>query len=322
MTALTVDEALASATHHHALSGPGSSIEEIATALIGLHNTSQSTPYLSVRARLPGFERRDLETLMWESWRLVRARAMRLTMFIFPVELLEIAVAATRSLGRTLGDRWLRDSKLSRTEFDGLAADVEAALRDGPRTVRDLRRLLEVPNSVDLPGVVGRMCDMGILVGGVPPRSWRSTIRRYHRWVDVLPHVDPNRWDEEAAVGELIGRYVRSYGPVTLTDMAWWTGLTKQRCRAALDTLEVEEVTVEGWPGPLYRVPDAGVGDDPGSDVHALPLLDPYVQGYRDRVRFLDPDRHGVAAVEGAQHHAVALEHDGVGRGFARRRLC
>jgi hypothetical protein len=217
---------------------------------------------------------------------------MRLTMFIFPRDLLEIAVAATRDIGTSLTDRWLRDSGLSQQEFDALADEVEEALAGRPRTVRDLRRLLDVPASVDLPGVVGRMCDRGILVGGAPPRSWRSTIRRYHRWSDVLPDVDLHRWDQEAAVRELIGRYVQSYGPVTLADIAWWTGLTKQCCRAALDTFDVEEVSVDGWPGPLFRFPDTDAGADPGSDVHALPLLDPYVQGYRDRVRFLDPDRH------------------------------
>ena len=32
--------------------------------------------------------------------------------------------------------------------------------------------------------------------------------------------------------------------------------------------------------------------DEPDPTVKALPLLDPYVQGYRDRARFLDPARH------------------------------
>jgi len=289
---LTADQARARVCHHHSLSRPGSSIEEVAAGLIGLHNTSPVGPYLSLRARLPEFKRTDLDALMWDSWRLVRLRAMRLTMFVFPHHLLEIAAAASRHIGEGLAGRWLRDSGLSTEEFEWLAVEVEAALADGPLTVRGLRQTLKVPSKVDLPGVVGRMCDVGRLVGGAPPRSWRSSIRQYHRWEDVLPNVDLHRWDEETAIRELIHRYVRSYGPVTINDVSWWTGFTKQRCRAALATLEIEEVAVDGWPGPLFRATRKEEVDQPESDVYALPLLDPYVQGYKDRARFLQPGRH------------------------------
>lgn len=294
MTTVTAEEALASATHHHSLSQPGSSIEGVASRLVGLHNTSPVSPYLSIRARLRGFQRADLEALMWDAWRLARTRAMRLTMFVFPQELLEIAAAATRHLAEPLATRWMSDSGLSQAEFDRLAAAVNTALADGPLTVRSLRRTLHVPQAVDLPGVVGRMCDAGQIVGGAPPRSWRSSVRVYHRWKDVLPDVDLHRWDEDPAIRELIHRYIRSYGPVTMDDISWWTGITKGRCRATLAALgaQVEEVAVDGWPGPLYRTTDRDVADELGVGVTALPVLDPYVQGYRDRARFLDPARN------------------------------
>ncbi|MCP4251193.1 MAG: winged helix DNA-binding domain-containing protein, partial [bacterium] len=54
----------------------------------------------------------------------------------------------------------------------------------------------------------------------------------------------------------------------------------------------IEEVAVDGWPGPLYSATEGEEAHEMGSGVTALPLLDPYVQGYRDRGRFLDPTRH------------------------------
>jgi len=308
---LTAAEALATAIHHHSLVRPGSSIVAIATELVGLHNTSQASPYLSLRARCRGFNRSDLDTLMWDSWQLARFRAMRLTMFIFPQDLLEIAAAATRHIAEPLAARWLRGAGLSQREFDDLADAAEGALADGPRTVRDLRRILDVPPEVDLPGIVGRMCDTGRLVGGAPPRSWRSSIRTYHRWQDVLPDVDPERWDEEAAIAELIYRYTSSYGPVTVTDISWWTGIAKARCRKALAALStrVEEVAVEGWRGPLYRAATNASAEEAAPEVNALPLLDPYVQGYRDRDRFLDPERHDFVYDGGGNSTATVIRH-------------
>jgi hypothetical protein len=308
VTTLTADQALAAAIDSHSLSRPGSSIQEIASRLVGLHNTSPVGPYLSIRARLPGFLRTDLDTLMWGSWHLARIRAMRLTIFVFPHELLEIAAAAARPLQENWTARWLRDSGLSLEEFERLADQVGSVLADGPATVRDLRRLLGVPQSVDLAGVVGRMCDVGRLVGGAPPGHWRSSIRRYHRWEDVLPGVDLRRWDEDVAVRELVHRYVRSYGPVTVSDISWWTGFTKQVCRTALEALDVEEVTVDGWPGPLFRTREKRESGPRGSEVRVLPLLDPYVQGYRDRVRLLDPARHEFVYDGGGNSTATVVQ--------------
>jgi hypothetical protein len=79
---------------------------------------------------------------------------------------------------------------------------------------------------------------------------------------------------------------------VTINDISWWTGFTKQQCREALAALDIEEVAVDGWPGPLFRVAGEDTVDQAGSEVHALPLLDPYVQGYKDRIRFLEPALH------------------------------
>jgi hypothetical protein len=292
---LSAEQARALATHHHDLSRSGRSVEEIATRVVGLHTTSPATPYLSLRARLPGFTRQDLDDLMWHEWRLVRLRAMRTTMFVFPADIVPMVAAATRHLAEGLTARWLRDSGLTSDEYERIAASVEAALAERPMTVRALRNVLDLPASVDVPGVVGRMCDTGVLVGGAPPRSWRSPVRRYHRWSDVLGDVDLDWRDEASAIRELIRRYVESFGPVTLSDMSWWTGMTKRRCRVALETLgdTVEEVAVADWPGPLYRIADAALDLPPMTSVAALPLLDPYVQGYRDRMRMLDPARHG-----------------------------
>jgi len=287
MRKVSPSQARASSLLAHGLSSPLDSSVSAAERLVGLHNTTQTTPYFSLRARLPGFARAEFDKAMWHNWELARFRGMRLTMFVFPTHLLEIAAAATRHLTDIWAERWLRNSSLSKATFARIADEVEAALTGNPMTVRDLRAALDVEKTVDLPGIVGRMCDEGRLVGGAPPRSWRSSVRRYHRWSEVLPDVDPYRWDEEAAREELIRRYVDAYGPVTLDDVSWWTGMAKTRCREALGGLELEGVDVDGWPGPLWQFGE--IPAEAPDTIKALPVLDPYVQGYRDRERLIDP---------------------------------
>jgi hypothetical protein len=110
----------------------------------------------------------------------------------------------------------------------------------------------------------------------------------------------------------MVFRYISGYGPVTVADISWWTGFTKARSQAALAALRdrVEEVAVEGWPGPLFRLRGSDAAHEHEGSVMALPLLDPYVQGYRDRIRFLEPELHD-SVYDGGGNSAATLVHRG-----------
>ena len=79
-------------------------------------------------------------------------------------------------------------------------------------------------------------------------------------------------WTADEAIRELIRRYVDSYGPVTVDDISWWTGFTKRRCRDALEGLDLEEVAVADWPGPLYRNAGDLIADGPSTERGDLAL--------------------------------------------------
>ena len=287
-------EARALALTRHALANPGTSVVDISTALVGLHATNPVTPYLSLRSRLSGFDRNDLDDTMWSSWAMARVRAMRNTMFILPLELVEIAWAATAHLTDAWAARWLRDAGLTPRQFHRYAGLIENELVGDALTVRQIRTRLGLGREIDVPGIVGRMCDLGILVGGASPRSWRSPVRAYHRWQDVLPRVHLDRYEEDEAITELVRRYIATYGPVTLTDISWWTGFTMERTRMATTALapELTTVAVDGWPGPLVQLGEHPIVDESDRHISVLPVLDPYVQGYKDRGRFLHEGRH------------------------------
>ena len=56
----------------------------------------------------------------------------------------------------------------------------------------------------------------------------------------------------------LIERYIARYGPVTLDDVAWWTGLGIRRCRDALHDLGTQiPVIVQTGQGGIETVVQA-----------------------------------------------------------------
>lgn len=141
------------------------------------------------------------------------------------------------------------------------------------------------------------MCDEGRLVRWSGAGGWQSARPRYRRFDEALPGIRLDAWEERAAVRELVDRYVRRYGPVTERDIAWWTGLGKAAVRDAVAELpHLVGATVEGL-GGVFLIDKADLPDvqlpAASSDrtVALLPVLDPCLQGYRDRERFLNP-RH------------------------------
>ncbi len=77
--------------------------------------------------------------------------------------------------------------------------------------------------------------------------------------------------------------------------MAWWTGLPRAAVRDALASVpDLVSVTVGGLPG-IFFIHEADIARAQhrtrasARHVCLLPVLDPYLQGYRHRERCLDP---------------------------------
>jgi hypothetical protein len=100
-----------------------------------------------------------------------------------------------------------------------------------------------------------------------------------------LPAVDP----AEALAG-LISRYLSAFGPATVTDAAWWTGIGKTRIRRALAAIGAREVAIEGSPESGWILSgddlDVATPDQPG--VALLPGLDPTTMGWKQRDWYVD----------------------------------
>lgn len=274
------------------LGAAGTSIVEVTDRLVGLHGTNPTGPYLSLHARLPSFDRLDFDT-EYDDGRIARIRCMRNTIFVLTEELIPIAYAATRGKLAILNRRFrefhgLDDPARYRRQVDG----VLEVLGGQELTARQIRDRLTL--DADLSAVLQLMGDDGLVVRGRPFRSWKDRTQTYRVFREALPEVNLDRWEDDAAIRELVGRYIASYGPVTETDIAWWSGLGKTPVRAALSQLtdHVRTVRIAG-DGRTYHMTadDLGrmaPGNDEDAAVALLPSLDPYVMGYKERDRFVD----------------------------------
>jgi hypothetical protein len=315
----------------HQLARPAATVEQVAGDLVGLHSSDPATVVLSLGARLDPFAVADLEDALYERRSLLRILAMRRTMFVVPLDLAAVMDAAcTRTLvareRRTL-IQLLEQGGVVDTEawIERVGAEVLAALAaaDGPlpasaltKLVPDLALQVRVAVGKNYEGTVGMstrllflMSTAGQLVRTRPLGSWVSSQYRWARtedWIGGLPAIDP-----DAARAELVERWLRTFGPGTVEDIAWWTKWTKGQVKQALATVGAIEVTADTGAedkAPAWVLADDvddtpnGRADPAGVEpVTLLPALDPTVMGWKQRGWYLGPhgpqlfDRNGNA---------------------------
>jgi len=293
----------------HFLATSAPSVDAVAAALVGLHSSDPATVFLSSWARVDGFEPGDLEDALYVRRSLVRMLGMRRTLFVVPIELAPLMhEACTKALipgqrarlvrmleeqgviPRGRGEAWL--ARVEAATLAAIAARGEATARELTAEVPELGAKLTVGEGKTWAGTMGvstrvlfLLATEGSIVRTRPLGAWTSGQYRWsttEHWLGApLAEVD-----HAQACSELLGRWLRSFGPATMTDIRWWTGWTAAQAKATLVAVDAAGVRMGNDTG--YVLPDDldPVGDV-GPWVALLPGLDPTTMGWKDRAWYL-----------------------------------
>jgi hypothetical protein len=296
---------------HHLATPARAGVVEAARDLAGLHATDPATVYLAARARMRDPQVAAVEQALYEDRSLVRILGMRRTMFVEPVELMPVVQAACtdaiaarqrRLLVDMIGRAELADDPAGWVEEVEKAA-VTALEAHGGATAAELaghdpRLAQQIVVAAGKPyegrqSVVSRILLLlaaeGRIVRGRPRGSW---ISGQYRWsvVDAwLPDGVP-RWSLQDAQAELVRRWLAGFGPATIADVKWWTGLPMGQVRKAVAAAGAVEVDLDGVPG-LVLPDDLDPVPAPEPWAALLPSLDPTTMGWAGRDFYLGPHR-------------------------------
>ena len=139
------------------------------------------------------------------------------------------------------------------------------------------------------PRVLTVLSVRGDIVRGPNDGAWTISRPRWAPRVDWLPLASEPEAPEKARA-ELVRRWLRTFGPASVTDIKWWFGNTLTWARHALRDIDAVEVDLDGTPG--FAMPeDLEVEPDVDPWCALLPGLDVTTMGWYDRDWYLGEHR-------------------------------
>lgn len=312
MRSFTVDERRARLARRHFLAPPAAAgIADLAHRFVGLHATDPATPYLSLWARTPGFTVAALDDAMYQARTVVKHLAMRRTLWVFDAaDLSTVQAAASDRVAATERKKLTADVVKAGIADDGdawLDTAAAAVLRHlserGHASAKELRAALpELAGSYDpapgktwggagpiSPRVITVLGVRGDLIRGLNEGTWTTS---RPRWVATSDWLGAEREaaEHDVARADLVGTWLRTFGPATVNDVKWWFGHTLTWARDALRDVGAVEVDLDGTPG--FVLPDDLEPELPtGPWCALLPGLDVTTMGWQDRDWYLGAHR-------------------------------
>lgn len=271
-------------------------IVQIVRDIGGLHATGSTTPYLSLFSRMRNFTREKLDKELYVKKTLGKIRCVRKTVYVIPKERIPIAFNATKKLVASISEPHLyKYLGVTQKEYGTTSKAIMEILKSRGMTAKVIKE--ELGASTNISGIVNLMCDQGLLIRGKPQKGWKSNIHTYYLFHDFFPNMDLNLVDEIEARESIVKQYLASFGPATENDVAWWTGFPKGQIRQILECLKKDVTQVEITELKDYyimlssdekllksmKIPKKSV-------INLLPNLDPYLMGYKDRLRYLNQE--------------------------------
>jgi hypothetical protein len=279
---LTWDQVRARRLARSSLTDRSSDLVEVVRRVGGIHAQVQASAELQLAARVDGITQEDIRVALWRDRTLVKAWTLRGTLHLHPADELALWLTARTALSSVPSElpAW-PDPK--GVVHPPVSADELAELRAAVWDAFDGRALLREELAAEVVERVGKKHEGRLrsgfafftdqLVQG-PPQGNKITLARPDQWIEGWRAVD-----EQAALSEVLRRYLWAYGPARPADFRAWFG------DVAFDRLAVEEVDVEGHRAFVL----AGDTEFPQPErcVRLLPEYDVYVMGFRERERLV-----------------------------------
>jgi uncharacterized protein YcaQ len=283
---------------HHLLEDRPEDAVTICRDVCGIQAQVMSAAYLQLWTRNHALRRAEIDNALWKTRSLVKTSLMRQTLHLVPTDEFPLYIAALRSSRVAAVLRVMARCGIAREEGESLTPLIMEALAAGPlgraaiaaalrpKVSKRVRSWMDKCWShVRVPVAEGLIC-----YGS--GESNEVTFIRVDQW---LPKLKPKRISEAEAQCALLRKYLRAYGPATLTDFSHWSGIPMREVKPLHALLESDLEAIPGEKNCFLLPEDVAVlGERPRSRtcIRLLPIFDSYLLAHRDKDHLISPKHY------------------------------
>jgi len=284
---------------HHLLDNPPQDAVTICRDMCGVQAQVMSAAYLQLWTRNHAITRAEMESALWKTRTLVKTSLMRQTLHLIPADEFLLYISALRPSRFAQAMRVMARCGISRDESEALIPWIMDILSGGPlsrpaiaaaiRPKASKRVRFWMENSwslVRLPVAEGLVC-YGKGEGNA------IVFIRVDHW---LPNLKRELMSATEAQCTLLRKYLRAYGPATLTDFSHWSGISMQEVKPLRPLLEAELAEIPGDNKSCFLLREDVAALDRSSAsklcIRLLPSFDSYLLAHRDKDHLLSAQHY------------------------------
>ena len=284
--------------HHLSDEAPADAVT-ICRDMCGVQAQVMSAAYLQLWTRNHAITRGGIENALWKTRTLVKTSLMRQTLHLIPTDEFPLYIASLKPSRVAQALRVMARFGIGREEAESVTPMIMAALSSGPlrraaiaaavrpKVSKRARAWMEACWSmIRIPVAEGQIC-YGQGEGN------QIVFIRVDQW---LPKLKPQNVSATEAQCALLRKYLRAYGPATLTDFAHWSGISMQEVKLLGPLLEAELAEIPGGKKPCFLLrEDQAVLDskyEAKPCIRLLPIFDSYLLAHREKDHLLSAQHY------------------------------
>ena len=255
--------------------------EDVVEHLVGLQAQEPIDPYVALWTRIADFDP-DALSAMIEERRAVRMGSLRTTLHLLLADDALAIAPLTAAVHRRTFSSTPFTKALVGLDTNAVVKAARVALEAAPMTPGDLGRHLATMWPDRDPSAMAYLARYTIPLVQVPPRGlWRRTARTANTTLEAWTGRQPG----SASVDTFVLRYLRAFGPASVSDIRTWSWLTG--LREVVDRLRPRLRVFRDEAGrELLDVEDGQFTDpDVPAPVRFLPQYDNLFLSHEDRSR-------------------------------------
>ena len=205
--------------------------------------------FLSILARKKIIGINDLDELLLSDRVLLRVPAFKGMLSLVSTNDYPIYFRCFYSLLLNKGMSKINDMGISKIELNEIGKKIKDVKFSKPFSLQEIKESFfsTYRNDLDLikiSQIVHKLCELGILIR-VSAKGWKGNDFNYmlmDNWLEsfLLQKID----NPEIAKAETVRKYLKYYGPASISDIAYWSGLSIIDCQKALANLKKETIGV------------------------------------------------------------------------------